>query len=68
MERNEIKAHLAMKGVTVTSIANGLGIAIPSVSQVISRAKNTRRVQKAIAKAIGKPVDEVFPEPTKEAA
>jgi len=68
MKRNEIKAHLVMQGVTVTSIANDLGIAISSVSQVISRTKHTKHVQVAVANAIGKPVGEVFPESTKEVA
>lgn len=68
MKPNERRAELVRRGVKVASIARELGITGPSVSQVINERRSTPRIKEAIAKAIGKPVDEVFPDPTKEAA
>lgn len=69
MKTNDRRAELIRRGVQVKTIAAELGIKAPSVSQVISGRRRTPRIQQAIAKAIGKPVEEVFPEPvTKEAA
>lgn len=68
MEPNERRAELMRRGIQVKSIALELGIAAPSVSQVITGTKRTRYVQQAIANAIGKPVEEVFPEPVTEEA
>lgn len=67
MEANDIRAEMVRRKITVVSIAKKLGIAQPSVSQVISRKKHTSYVRQAIADAIELPVEEVFPV-TKEAA
>lgn len=64
MKPNEIRAALMLKNISVTSIAIKLGLKQPNVSAVISGDRTTPHVQKAIAAAIGKPVDEVFPETT----
>lgn len=61
MRPREIKAELVLREKKIKSVAGELNIAASSVSQVISGAKKTRYVQEAIAKAIGKSVDEVFP-------
>lgn len=62
MKANEIRAELVLRNIKVGSIADELGIKYPSVSQVISRKKHTPYVREAIAKAIERPVEEVFPE------
>jgi predicted transcriptional regulator len=67
MEANDIRAEMVRRKITVVSIAKKLGIAQPSISQVITRKKHTLYIRQAIAEAIDRPVEEVFPE-TKEAA
>ena len=61
MKPNEIRAGLIIKGITIASIANKLGIKPTNVSFVIAGTRTTPRIQAAVAKAIGKPVEEVFP-------
>jgi len=70
MEANDIRAEMVRRKITVVSIAKHLGIAHPSVSMVMSGRRSTRYVQEAIAAAIERPVEEVFPknQETKEAA
>lgn len=68
MKPNEIRAALVLRGITVTSIADRVGAKRPNVSMVISGARPTQRIRAAIAEAIGKPVDKVFPPDNKEAA
>lgn len=68
MKPNEIKAALVLNGITATSIAKTIGLPRPNVSETISGVRKTKRIRKAIANAIGMPVEEVFPEQTKEAA
>jgi predicted transcriptional regulator len=52
----------------MVSVARSIGVSQPAVSQIISGKKTSSRIRQAIAKAIGKPVDEVFPEPVTEEA
>ena len=61
MKPNEIRAELVLKGITITSIAKAEGTKQPNVSAVISGNQKTKRIQVAVAKAIGKTVEEVFP-------
>lgn len=46
----------------VKAIADEIGVSSPTVSQVIHRVRPNPRIRQAIAKAIGKPVEEVFPD------
>jgi lambda repressor-like predicted transcriptional regulator len=62
MKANDIRAELVRNNITIKSIAQGLGIAHPGVSQVISGLRKTKRIRQAIADAIGKPVTELWPE------
>ena len=62
MDTNEIKALLAKKGITVTSIANNLGVSQPTVSLTIKGTTVSSRIRAAIAEAIGKPVSEIWPD------
>ena len=52
---------MAQKKITLTSIANALGVAVPTVSDVLHGKTTSRRIAQAIADAIGKPLEEVFP-------
>ena len=65
MTSDEIRAELILKGrkiVTMTSIAKELGCSQAAVTLVISKKAISKRIMFAIAKAIDKPVREVFPE------
>lgn len=57
----ERKAGLVLKGITVRSIARDLGVSEGHVSQVLSGLRRSPRVEQAVAEAIGKPVERVFP-------
>ncbi|MDR2549386.1 MAG: helix-turn-helix domain-containing protein [Desulfobulbus sp.] len=61
MTDKEIQAALRKARVTQLSIANMLKVKPPSVHNVISGKRSTPRIQQAIAFAIGRPVNEVFP-------
>lgn len=68
MKPNEIRGALVLRNITVTSIAKKIGAKRPNVSAVIAGNLQTVYVQEAIAAAIGKPVDEVFPVTNQEKA
>ncbi len=61
MEPNEIRAAMVLARVTITSIAKKLGVAPQWVHAVITGKRPTPRIRQAIAEAIGKPVDEIWP-------
>lgn len=60
-KKNFIKARLIERGIKLVDIARELGIAPPTVTQVISGIKTSRRIQKTIAQKIGMNVDELWP-------
>jgi len=62
METQDIRAELVRRKISIKTIASQLGVTSPSVSQVISRKAVSAKIRKAIAQAINKPVQEVFPE------
>ena len=65
MTSDEIRAELILKGrkkVTMTSIARDLGCSQAAVTLVISKKAVSMRIMDAVAKAIDKPVREVFSE------
>jgi len=57
----EIKILLLRAGVTQTSIANKLGVTLGFVNQNINGQRATKRVRKAIAKAAGKRIEDLWP-------
>ena len=61
MQPHEIRAALVLARVTITSIARDLGVKPPTVHAVITGKRPTPRIRQAIAEAIGRPVEEVFP-------
>jgi len=68
MKPNEIKSKMILKNITATELAKQLGVSRPFISMTIAGDRKTRRIQEAIAAAIGEPVDRVFPETTTEGA
>lgn len=62
MTPQEIRAHLILKDITQSSIAKELAVPASLVSMVIYGTEKTPRVRVAIAKAIGKPVQEIWPD------
>lgn len=61
-----LRQEMKDNGVKVIDIAVSLGVTHAAVSRVIHGQTKSAGIQQAIAKAIGKPVEEVFP--SKEAA
>lgn len=57
-----------MAGITMTSIAKQEDVSVSTISQTVSGDIAPARIQAAIAIAINRPVSEVFPSQTKEAA
>lgn len=49
----KIRARLLMKGITLAEIARGLGVSRTWVSLVVNGHKKSRRIQEAIADALG---------------
>ncbi|MBE3574570.1 MAG: helix-turn-helix domain-containing protein [Firmicutes bacterium] len=62
MTPREIRAQLMLRGIRQQRIAEQLGVRAAAVSQVIDRKARSARIEAAIARAIGRPVHEVFPE------
>ena len=63
MDSEKIKIELFKRRnkVTMASIARDLGCTHAAVSLVIDRKSTSRRIQEAVAAAIERPVEEVFP-------
>ena len=60
-QARKIKSLLIENGITQTSIAEEEGVSASYVHQVIHRIKTGQRVREAIANALGKTVDELWP-------
>jgi len=56
-----IKSALALRGATLSSIARDLGVAPTTVSIVSRGYRRSRRIEKAIADAIGRSPAELWP-------
>lgn len=61
MHPEQIKAAMRMKGVTPTALADELGVANSSVSQVISGRAESARIKARISKIVGIPVATLWP-------
>ena len=61
MHPEQIKAALRMKGVTPTALADELGVANSTVSQVISGRSVSARIRRAISRITGHSVDVLWP-------
>lgn len=62
MDPLERRIELIRAGVRPTDIARKAGVTSSSVYRVLDNLSTSDRLQRLIAKAIGKPVREVFPE------
>lgn len=62
MRSSLIKAALEDVGKTGLAIAADLGVTHAAVYNVINRKQRSRRVAEKVAEAIGKTLEEVFPE------
>jgi len=63
MHPEQIKAQLRMKGITPTALADQLGVAQSTMSQVINGKAVSARIRASIAEFIGMPVDVLWPPP-----
>jgi transcriptional regulator with XRE-family HTH domain len=64
----ERKAKLVLSGRSQSDLAAELDVAPQHVSEVIRGDRRSRRVEQAIADAIGMPVEQVFPPPSDSAS
>lgn len=60
--KKNIKIQMIQSGVTIVEIASAIGVTPSAVHQVITGLRNTPRIRTAIAQAIGKPVEKIWPE------
>ena len=63
----KIRIEMIKADVKIVEIASHLGITPSAVHQVVSGNRSTLRIREAIAKAVGKPVDELWPSMDKAA-
>lgn len=61
MSTREIKALMILKGITSVDIARKTGVSATWISLVLNGRKPSKRIRKAIAQAVGKPVEELWP-------
>lgn len=61
MHPEQIKAALRMRGVTPTALADELGVANPTMSQVISGRSVSARIRGRIAEILEMPVAKIWP-------
>ena len=62
MRPEEIKARLILRGITQAEIARRLKVSRGAISQVISGQERNQRIRKAIARALGLKVSDIWPE------
>ncbi|HWP96444.1 MAG TPA: helix-turn-helix domain-containing protein [Syntrophomonadaceae bacterium] len=69
MSPREIKAELILRGISVKEIAETAGVTSPAVTQTINHQKGSSfkgyRIREVIAKALGKPVNDIWPDQQK---
>lgn len=68
MSNLEIKSLLVLKGTSITEIARTAGVSREWVSLVVNGHKNSKRIRKAIAAAVGKSVEDLWPNGSNKAA
>lgn len=64
----ERKSQLVLKGKSMTSLAEDIGVSISMVSRVVSGEKRSQRVERYVARILGKPVRHVFEPQTRKVA
>ena len=69
MNNLNLKIKLLKAGITQADIAREIGVTRAFVNQIINGQRQTRRVRMAVAKAVGKRVEDLWPSrPSKKAA
>jgi lambda repressor-like predicted transcriptional regulator len=68
MHPADIQAHLKKAAVTQAEIARSLGVTPTSVSSVIHGRYRSDRIRLAISRAIGHPISQLWPAPTRRRA
>ncbi len=58
----EIKAALLLRGISQAEIAEVIGCSRDLVSHVINGRRTTRRIREAVAKALGRDVEAIWPD------
>lgn len=61
MKPEEIKKALSSRGIALADLARHAQVSLTTVSTVVSGKARSRRVATLIAKAIGLPIDAVWP-------
>jgi lambda repressor-like predicted transcriptional regulator len=61
MSPKEIIILLKLLDVTQSSVAKNLNITVPAVNSVIKGLRQNPRIRQAIAAAIGRPVEQIWP-------
>jgi len=56
-----IRGHIYTAGLTPEALAKKLGVSESAISQTIHGLLKSPRIRQAIADAIGKPVEEIWP-------
>lgn len=67
MKSNVIKALMVLKGISQTDIANQIGVKRCTVSGAVNGLRKSRRVQRAIATALGEDYEKLWGEVPKSA-
>ena len=62
MDAKEIRIEFIRKDIEQKTIAKKLGVSGAIISRVIDRKAVSRPAAQAISEAIGRPIEEVFPE------
>ena len=61
LDARQRKAALVLRGVSQAEIARKSGVTATHVSDVLYGRRRSQRVERAIAEALGRTVDELFP-------
>ncbi|MCL4873086.1 helix-turn-helix domain-containing protein [bacterium] len=68
MSNREIKALIVLNGTSLSAIARSARVSRQWVSMVVNGHKKSRRIRKAIAAAVGKEVEDLWPNGNNKAA
>ena len=64
----EIRIRMMRLGISASEIAAKLNVTEPFVHQVITGIRTTERIREAIAEAVGKPVEKLWPNKNPQSA
>lgn len=60
-DHERLKMELRIRGTSLSKIAAEMGVLPVSVTTVSQGLRRSKRIEAALARAVGKPVEEVFP-------